>query len=146
MTRKYAVQAFQSGPDSNIHQQLVDVVMETLVNILVSAGLDTAAAEISESVVAQFTGHASEVVKQATHLNSIINQNITSSDLAPLYVVPDTLFDQETMEDGFASNATDELILCATDLGITKTEKVDRTWHKKILKKPKVALQSGLVE
>ncbi|KIY71909.1 hypothetical protein CYLTODRAFT_86697 [Cylindrobasidium torrendii FP15055 ss-10] len=146
LTRKYAVQTFAHG-SSDIHQQLVDVVMENLVNVLISAGLDSDTEQISESVVAQFTGHTSEMVKRAAHLNWLMGQTITSCELAPLYLVPDNPFDEEFMEDTFGQGPEnpDELILCTTDLGLARSERLaDGNWQKLVLKKPRVTLLSGV--
>ncbi|KAF8916224.1 hypothetical protein CPB85DRAFT_1290370 [Mucidula mucida] len=145
LTRRYAVEAFTEGSD--IHQQLVDVVMETLVNILISAGLEVATDQVSDTMAAQFAGHTSEVVKRATELNSVIGQGIISCELSPIYLPPETAFDVGTMEDTFGRGPREqELILCTTDLGLLRSERQGDDWQRRVLMRPKVALQSGLEE
>ncbi len=139
------MEAFTEGSD--IHQQLVDVVMETLVNILISAGLEVATDQVSDTMAAQFAGHTSEVVKRATELNSVIGQGIISCELSPIYLPPETAFDVGTMEDTFGRGPREqELILCTTDLGLLRSERQGDDWQRRVLMRPKVALQSGLEE
>ncbi|KAK0196217.1 hypothetical protein F5146DRAFT_922862 [Armillaria mellea] len=146
LTRRYALQAFREAPDSQ--RQLLSVVMETLVNILISAGLESATSEVSENMAAQFAEHASTVVEHAMRLNRVIGQGITSCEMMPLYLVPETPFDANVMEDvfGTASKDSTENILCTTDLGLMRMEKKGEQWEKRVLVKPKIILRSGMAD
>ncbi|KAK0212131.1 hypothetical protein DFS33DRAFT_1249158 [Desarmillaria ectypa] len=146
LTRRYALQAFREAPDSQ--RQLLSVVMETLVNILIIAGLESATSEVSETMATQFAEHASAVVEHAMQLNRVIGQGITSCEMMPLYLVPETPFDANVMEDTFGSASKDstENVLCTTDLGLMRMEKKGEKWEKRVLVKPKIILRSGLAD
>lgn len=91
------------------------------------------------------------LVKSALQLNRAIGQAITSCELKVVCLPPDTLFDPATMGDSFGRDlskgkAAAEAVLCTTDLGLLRAEKVQGIWQETILMKPKAVLQSGLEE
>lgn len=86
-------------------------------------------------------------------LNKLFGIGSTSSELLALYVNPDVGFDPSTMDDTFGGGSTHgaevakENVLCSTDLGLLKAEKVGKNeWTKIVLLKPRIVLQSRLDE
>ena len=65
-----------------------------------------------------------------------------------LYIAPDIVYDPTTMEDAIGTGSVEqETIICTTDLGLVRAEKVAGTrgdWKEAVLLKPKVVLYSGI--
>lgn len=151
LTRTHIQRLFNEPP------HLTDYFIDAFVNILISAGVkDAQDEEHLRSAVADKIGDRVTLVTQsAIHLNKVIGEGVTSCELLTLYVVPEAPFDYATMDDTFnrpnsreKEARTAENILCTTDLGLLRAEKVkgkEGEWDKLILLKPKVILESGLI-
>jgi len=105
----------------------------------------------------KFSERIEIVVKGVLRLNKAIGEGITSCDLEATYVAPDIAFDPSTMDDTFGNDLSKgkgnpEQILCTTDLGLHRIERVRKSesqeiiWQETSILKPKIVLQSGLDE
>lgn len=92
-------------------------------------------------------------MERAIHFNNAIGDDITSCEFVPIYCTPDVAFDPSTMENTLADTQEgvvqqkEEKILCTTDLGLLRAEKVqgeERMWHHTVLLKPNIVMASGL--
>lgn len=118
-----------------------------------TAGSKESLQELHERVNGRFGDAVSRIVKMSQVLNKEIGEGVTSSDLEALYIGFGAPFNRMTMEDalrpGAAERYTSESILCTTDLGLVRAEKVAGSvgeWKETILLKPKVILFSGISE
>lgn len=128
---------------------------DTFSSVLITAGLKARLQSVHDRILSGFSGQISRVMKLAQDLNKHIGEGVTSCDLEALYIAPDVEYDPFSMEDAVATDAVKktenggrETILCTTDLGLVRAEKVSGTlgdWHEQVLLRPKVVLYSGIV-
>ena len=127
---------------------------EVLANIFIAAGFEESLASLQLQIVTCFGEQIHLVMQCAQQLNKTIGEGVTSCDLEPIYIEPEIPFDGHTMDDSLTtsgpSTASDnEKVLCTTDMGLARAEKVSGTtgeWHEVTLLKPKVILPSRLLE
>jgi len=125
--------------------------------IALTAGLKGSLNAVFEKIMARFGERIGVVMKTAQRLNKTIGEGVTSCDLEALYIAPDVLYSADTMDDALGPTPTTptsdtvpaggEAILCTTDLGLVRAEKVSGSigeWRESVLLKPKVVLHSGL--
>ncbi|KAF8883257.1 hypothetical protein BD779DRAFT_1663186 [Infundibulicybe gibba] len=148
LTRSHVQRMISDEPD------LAMYFIDAFVNVLLAAGVPTRASTLQETISTQFAGPISAVVRAALQLNRAIGEGVTACELEVLYVATDASYDVGTMGDSFGAHADgqseeEELVLCATDLGLVRSEKIPGEpgqWRDVVLLRPKVVLQSALVE
>jgi len=119
-------------------------------SIALTAGLKGPFNVTFERIMASFGERIDIVMKTAQRLNKAVGEGVTSCDLEALYIAPNVVYAADTMADALGPTTTsnaDEKILCTTDLGLVRAERVSGSmgdWHESVLLKPKVVLQSGL--
>ena len=123
---------------------------EILANIFIAAGFNESLAALQLQIVTCFGERIHLVTQCAQQLNKTIGEGITSCDLEPLYIEPETPFDGHTMDDSLNTSEplipSDEKVLCTTDMGLRRAEKISGEWHEVTLLKAKVILPSRLLE
>jgi len=128
---------------------------EVLAHIFIAAGFKENLTALQVQIATCFSERIHIVMQCAQQLNKTIGEGVTSCDLDTLCIEPEIAFDDHTMDDSL--NTSDPLIskekvLCTTDLGLGRAEKVSGTsgeWQEVTLLKPKVILLSrlfGLIE
>ncbi|THU90491.1 hypothetical protein K435DRAFT_675997 [Dendrothele bispora CBS 962.96] len=144
LTRKYVRELFPERPDLPSH------FFAAFVNILVVAGMKQSQDAIQETLKSHFSKKIDVLVENAVCLNSVVGDDFTSCELLPVYCSPEIQFDASSMDNTFGDvSSPDEPILCTTDLGLVRAERVQGKvgeWSNLLLLKPKVILQSGLSE
>ncbi|KAF8181794.1 hypothetical protein BJ912DRAFT_906612 [Pholiota molesta] len=146
LTRKHLQRMLAHDPD------LSSDMLGAVANIFTTAGLKDSPEMLYERIVGRFAGRVSVVMKLAVDLNKHIGEGITSCDLEALYIAPDVKFNPATMDDAIGASssspeAAQEMILCTTDLGLVRAEKIASArgdWKESVLLKPKVVLYSGI--
>jgi hypothetical protein len=135
--------------DEDVSLNLVPHIADTLVDVLLVAGLKATREQILQEIMNTFGEKLMIVVRAALALNWVIGKDITSADLEPMTVLSETAFDSALMEDvngEGASRAAVEHVLCTTDLGLQRVVKTskegDSAAQTSMLLKPKVALES----
>ena len=124
---------------------------EVLANVFIVAGFKETLTALQLQIVTCFGERIDMVMQCAQRLNKTIGEGVTSCDLEPLYIEPEIPFDGYTMDDSSNTSdplTADEKVLCTTDLGLGRAEKISGTsgeWHEVTLLKPKVILQSRLL-
>lgn len=124
---------------------------EVLANIFIAAGFKESLTALQLQIVTCFGERIHMVMQCAQQLNKTTGEGVTSCDLETLYIEPETPFDGHAMDDSLNTSdpvASDEKVLCTTDLGLERVEKISGTsgeWHEVTLLKPKVILLSKLV-
>jgi hypothetical protein len=132
--------------------------VDAFVNILLLSSVKSIPEDALEAeILTHFITRVGGIVKTAVELNKIVGQEITSCELLTIYCEPGAEFEASSMEDAFKSEETrpvtegsgggGEEVLCTTELGLLKAEKIlgsERQWTKTIVVKPKVALLSGV--
>ena len=130
---------------------MVPNLANTLVEVLIVAGLKATYDQIYEEVMTRFGEKLTNVTRAALALNRVIAKEITSADLEPITVSWDTAFDSAAMDDingeeGLKAGV--ERVLCTTDLGLQRVVKLSKgdesEWQTTRLLKPKVALESTI--
>ncbi|KAG7091391.1 hypothetical protein E1B28_010429 [Marasmius oreades] len=149
LTRKYVRQVFRHTPQVD----LSDYFFDAFANILVTAGLQNSGTlgELTDQLKTHFASHIADIINRAIKLNNVIGDDITSCELVPINCETGILFDEDSMENTFdppswSNSFTEENILCTTELGLLRSEKVhgkEGEWTHLILLKPKVVLQSA---
>ena len=129
---------------------------EVLANVFIAAGFKESLAALQLQIVTCFGERIHLVMQCAQQLNKTIGEGVTSCDLEPLYVESEIPFNTHTMDDSLNTSADpstpssgDEKVLCTTDMGLGRAEKISGTsgeWHEVTLLKPKVILPSRLLE
>ena len=133
-------------PDMSIY------MVDAFVNVLITAGYQEKPAALQDRIMNDFAGRIRVILQGAQRLNRSIGEGVTSCDLEALYIAPTVSYDSTTMEDAFETTPKDkattpEKVLCTTDLGLVRAEKVSGSvgeWQELVLLKPKVVLPSGL--
>ncbi|KAJ7800490.1 hypothetical protein B0H13DRAFT_1745707 [Mycena leptocephala] len=123
--------------------------VDALVNVLLSAGFKSSSAALHELVGERFAERIGALVSLALGLNRAVGTEVTVCELKTLLATPGVAFDTETMEDVVDRDDAaqpGEPVLCTYALGLVRADKVDGSWTKTILLRPRVVLQSGLEE
>ncbi len=122
-------------------------------DILLVAGHEEDTERLKQRISDRFTGRLGTVLKLAQDLNKQVGQGFTSCDLELLYIDPDTAFNNTKMEDALQPAGTPpnnrrkiEKIICTTDLGLGRSERIKDGRKSSVLLKAKVILPSGLEE
>lgn len=157
LTRTH-VQSMLHG-SSDASSLLVPHIADTLVDVLLVAGLKASYEHIHEVVMTTFEDKLTTIVRLALGLNWVVGREVTSGDLEPTTVLWDAAFDPSEMVDvnreGDREDGKMDRVLCTTDLGLQLIVKVGKdvegkeAYHTTTLLQPKVALESvieGLVE
>ncbi|KAJ7224613.1 hypothetical protein GGX14DRAFT_557471 [Mycena pura] len=127
--------------------ELGEYFVDAFVNVLLTAGFKSSAAALHALVSQRFADHIAAVVRLALGLNKAVGAEVTACELKALSAAPGVLYDAETMVDIVDGvPQPDETVLCTCELGLSRLDKIDGTWTKTILLKPKVVLSSGLEE
>ena len=126
---------------------------EVLANVFIAAGFNESLAALQLQIVTIFGERIHLVMQCAQQLNKTIGEGVTSCDLEPLYIESEIPFNGQMMDDSLStpdpSTPIDEKVLCTTDMGLGRAEKISGTsgeWHEVTLLKPKVILPSRLLE
>ena len=149
LTRRYV--RLMARPADDIPEELKSHFVDIFVGVLVMAGCSLTRPRIDEIVRVKFMERIIVLCKLALGINKAIGEEITSSHLTVVYVGPGGVFDPNTMlgEGGGAALETEQYI-CATDLGLVCTVKQGEAngykWKETILLKPRVMLESSLVD
>lgn len=129
-------------------------MIDACAKIFVVAGLREDPATVHERIMNKFGKTISRLMAQAQHLNKKIGEGVTSCDMEALYIAPNVAYDSSMMEDVIGTPSSKEArvaheaILCTTDLGLVRAEKISGTvgeWQESVLLKPKVMLYSGIL-
>jgi hypothetical protein len=139
--------------NSDVSVTLIPHIADSLVDVLLVAGLRATFEQIHEAVMATFGEKLTILVRLALALNWVIGKEITSADLDPITIESKADFDPATMEDvngegakKVEGKATVEHVLCTTDLGLQRVVNLlkegEEAWQTTMLLKPKVALES----
>ncbi|KAJ7214795.1 hypothetical protein GGX14DRAFT_562826 [Mycena pura] len=127
--------------------ELGEYFVDAFVNVLLTAGFKSSAAALHALVSQRFADRIAAVVRLALGLNKAVGAEVTACELKALSAAPGVLYDAETMVDIVDGvPQPDETVLCTCELGLSRSDKIDGTWTKSILLKPKVVLPSGLEE
>ncbi|KAJ6452150.1 hypothetical protein C8R47DRAFT_1229573 [Mycena vitilis] len=127
--------------------ELSDYFVDAFVNVLLSAGFKSSSAALHALVAQRFADRISSLVRLALGLNKAIGAEVTACELKALSAAPGVPFDADAMIDLVDAIAQPgETVLCTCELGLCRSDKIDGTWRKTILLKPKVVLPSGLEE
>jgi hypothetical protein len=125
---------------------------EVLANIFIAAGFKESLAALQLQIVTCFGERIQMVMQCAQQLNKTMGEGVTSCDLGPLYIEPEIPFDGHMMDDALNTSdpltPSDEKVLCTTDLGLGRVEKISGTsgeWQEATLLKPKVIMLSRLL-
>ncbi|KAJ6483642.1 hypothetical protein DFH09DRAFT_1461450 [Mycena vulgaris] len=127
--------------------ELGDYFVDAFVNVLLAAGFRSSAAALHELVGTRFADRIGALVRLARGLNKAVGAEVTACELKALSAAPGVLFDAEAMVDIVdGAPQPGEAVLCTCELGLSRSDKVDGAWTKRILLRPKVVLPSGLEE
>lgn len=127
--------------------ELGDYFVDAFVNVLLSAGFKSSSAALHELVGQRFADRIGALVRLALGLNKAVGTEVTACELKTLSAAPGVRFDAQTMEDVVdGAPQPGEAVLCTCELGLSRADKVEGTWTRTILLKPKVVLPSGLEE
>lgn len=138
--------------ETDLHATMVAHISDTLVIILVAAGITKSCDEAYRMFTQKFGERISNIVKMASRLNKAIGEEVTSADLWPTNATSGDRFDTATMDNFEAQGEGSEgkTILCTTALGLQRSEKVVQdnvvVFKTTSLLKPKVALESVATE
>lgn len=147
LTRTHLHRMLGREPDMSMY------MVDAFVNVLITAGYQEKPAALQDRIMNDFAGRIRVILQAAQRLNRSIGEGVTSCDLEALYIAPSVSYDPTTMEDAFNETTpkdkatTPEKVLCTTDLGLVRAEKVSGAvgeWQELVLLKPKVVLPSGL--
>lgn len=145
LTRVYAQRAQTTEPD------LVHRFIEFFTHILITAGYDGTTESVQKELNDQFRNRLLEVVGLARRLSQAMGEGVTSCDLEINYVASNHPLEPVTMEDAWAKSTgagepdPDDRVLCTTDLGLNRIEKLpgkDKA-NISVLLKPKVVSLSN---
>lgn len=147
LTRVHLQRMLAEEPDLTIY------MVDAFVNIILTAGWHNNAAALQEYLIETFGHMIGSVLEKAKKLNKVIGEEIVKCDLEALYIAPDVLFNEMTMEaTGHEGDQVEGLserrVLCTTKLGLVKAEKRSGKvgeWEEAVLLKPSVVLQSSMV-
>ena len=135
-----------SGDVSSI---LVPHLIDTIVDILLVAGLRATQEYIRAEVSNTFGNKLTVIVRLALGLNWVIGREVTSCDLEPTSVLWETEYNPDEMVDVNEEEVSHlEHVLCTTDLGLQRIVKTGKdaegpkAYQTTVLLKPKVALES----
>lgn len=148
MARKWrSITRAQIEVTAENREQLVQYVSGKLKSVLVVAGWP------NERPIGQvgisFSNAVSTIVELSLRINTAIGQEITSMDIQPIEVLPQSKYNPATMDDIFARNRklvrTTTCVVVVTGMGLQlECDKAEA--GSKILLKTKVVLESGFGE
>lgn len=140
------------GQIGDVSSRLAPRIFNAIVDALLVAGCQGTRTQIHEKLTARFDERISILVTMALRLNEVIGEEITSCELKAISSPCGTAFNAKTMDDGYDDGKWTGLspestqILCTTELGLQKEVKRSDDgkplWQRKVLAKPKVALNS----
>jgi hypothetical protein len=131
LTRKHAQKYLRN-------LELDKMISESMTNVLLCAGVREARHDITPKLREAAEG----AVNQAVHLNRVIGQGVVSSNMLPLYPIPDSTFEVDTNGSG---TTKEDMVFCTTRLGLRKVVKTDDgNWEGSAILKPAVILVSEL--
>jgi hypothetical protein len=120
-------------------------MVNSVADVLVMAGYR----KYRQKVVQVISGKFKAINKVSFRLNQAPGEEITSSDLRPVWVSPNLSFDPAGMEDIGGEQdrrQQSDRVLCTTEMGLRRVgrqTKENRSWPETtFLLKPKVALES----
>jgi hypothetical protein len=132
-------------------------MVDGFVNIILTAGWHNDATALQDYLIETFGEKIRAVLERAKRLNKAIGEEIVKCDLEALYIAPDVIYSDLTMEVGSrygnpeevdpVVDQAEERVLCTTELGLVKAEKkVGQVgeWEEAVLLKPRVILHSGV--
>lgn len=145
LTRRHLQRMLAEEPDLTIY------MVNAFVNIILTAGLHNDSTALQEYLIETFGHKIGELLEKAKKLNKVIGEEIIQCDLEALYIAPDMVYTEMTMEvvgDEQVGGTGGDRVLCTTKLGLVKA--VKRTgkvgeWDEAVLLRPAVILQSNVV-
>jgi len=125
-------------------------MVNAFVNIILTAGWHNDSTALQEYLIETFGHKIGEVLEKAKKLNKVIGEEIVQCDLEALYIAPDVVYTEMTMEvvSDEQIGGTGDKVLCTTKLGLVKAVKRPKRtgeWDEAVLLKPTVILQSDVV-
>lgn len=144
LTRVHLQRMLAAEPDLTIY------MVDAFVNIILTAGWHNDGVALQEYLIQTFGHKIGHVLEKAKRLNKVIGEEIVKCDLEALYIAPDVIFNEATMEVGgqgqvpVGGSDREERVLCTTALGLVKAEKKAGKvgeWEEGVLLKPSVILQ-----
>ncbi|KAG0708568.1 hypothetical protein DFH29DRAFT_423639 [Suillus ampliporus] len=140
--------AHNSREESQIIAAVTPHLVRHLTNIMLAAGCSAAPDVLRASVEKKLSDRIGLLVKLAMQLNKIVMEEITSADLKTV-TVPGGFAYSADMEDAYVDGDPaigGVRVLCTTDLGLSRITRLatsgDKQWDRKLLLKPKVALET----
>jgi len=126
-------------------------MVNAFVNIILTAGWHNDSTALQEYLIETFGQKIGQVLEKAKKLNRVIGEEIVQCDLEALYIAPDVVYTEVTMEvvgDEQIGGTSRDRVLCTTKLGLVKAVKRPSRvgeWDEAVLLKPTVILQSDVV-
>jgi hypothetical protein len=125
-------------------------VVNSLADVLVIAGCSRKYRQkVVQAISGKFGDKIRAINKLSLRLNQVLREEITSSDIEPVWVLPNISFDPAGMEDIGGEQdrrQQSDCVLCTTEMGlerVVRQTKENRSWLETTpLLKPKVALES----
>ncbi|TFK22624.1 hypothetical protein FA15DRAFT_681565 [Coprinopsis marcescibilis] len=111
MMRRNSIDSASSGSPSPSRDvsDLAIYMVDALVNVLLISGLkDLVSSEtgvphthtsLHDKIISTFSSQLHVILAHAKRINTAVGESVTSCDLEALYIAPDVLFNDETMED-----------------------------------------------
>ncbi|KAJ7604466.1 hypothetical protein FB45DRAFT_956762 [Roridomyces roridus] len=131
--------------------ELADYFIDAIVNVLLTAGFKSTstAPALHELVAERFSERIDALVKLAVGLNRALGVEVTACELKALAAPPGSVFDAETMDSALfdpGEPSPNLSVLCTLALGLSRADKIDGVWTKRVLLKPTVVLPSDVDE
>lgn len=137
LTRKHVQEMFETEPE------LTAYFVDAFVNILLVSGCRSNSADLQNMIMGKYGDRLARVVQLAVRLNKAMGEGVTSCEMEAVYVTHDVAYDPEAMDDAFENEsmkekgkgkeiANDLLVLCTTELGLLRSERVQKDWRKRL--------------
>ncbi|KAJ7246463.1 hypothetical protein C8J57DRAFT_1081590 [Mycena rebaudengoi] len=127
--------------------ELGDYFVDAFVNVLITAGFRSSSGALHELIAVRFAQKITALVRLALALNKAVGAEVTAYELKTLSVAPGSPFDAATMiETTGTIPEPGETVLCTCELGLSRADKINGVWTKRMLLKPRVVVESGLEE
>lgn len=145
LTRRHLQRMLAEEPDLTIY------MVNAFVNIILTARWHNDSTALQEYLIETFGHKIGEVLEKAKKLNKAIGEEIIQCDLEALYITPDMVYTEMTMEvvgDEQIGGSGGDRVLCTTKLGLVKAVKTPGwvgEWVEAMLMKPTVILRSDVV-
>jgi hypothetical protein len=129
---------------------LISHFIDSIVNVLIISGCPGTQLDIHDAITTRFTERLMVIGRLAVRMNKAIGEEITLCEMEAIHISPDHIFDPSLMDNawGAAEGGEEQHVLCTTDLGLVRAEKVDGEgelhWHETFLLRPKVFIESAL--